>query len=69
MCASVRGILQFGVDVKYVTLKSYYRESRLMPEGLFNDLCELARIDKGDLDFEVVDDNWGRVLGGRISRR
>jgi len=66
---SVRGILQFGVDVPYSTLKNYYNESRLLPEGLFSDLCDLARIDKGDLDFEVVDDNWGLVKGGKIGKR
>ncbi len=66
---SVRGILQFGVDVPYSTLKNYYNESRLLSEDLFSDLCGLARIDKGDLDFEVVGDNWGRVKGGRKSKR
>ena len=66
---SVRGILQFGLEVPYSTLKNYYNESRLLPWGLFEDLCDLARIDKGDLDFEVVDDNWGRVKGGKIGKR
>jgi len=66
---SIRGILQFGLDIPYSTLKNYYNESRLLPEELFDDLCDLARIDKGDLDFEVVDDNWGRVKGGKIGKR
>ena len=66
---SVRGILQFGLEVPYSTLKNYYNESRLLPEELFSDLCELARIDKKDLDFEVVEDNWGRVKGGKIGKR
>ena len=66
---SVRGILQFGVGVPYSTLKNYYNESRLLPEELFDDLCELAGIDRGDLDFEVVGNNWGRVKGGKIGKR
>ena len=66
---SVRGILQFGIDVPYSTLKNYYNESRLLPEDLFDDLCDLARIDKSELRFELVDDNWGKVLGGSKSKR
>jgi hypothetical protein len=62
---SLRGVLQFGFDVRYSTLKNYYVETRLLPEGLFRDLCEVARIDKGELDFELVDENWGKVKGGR----
>jgi len=66
---SVRGILQFGFDVPYSTLKNYYNESRLLPEDLFGDLCEVAGIDKRGLDFELVDENWGKVLGGEKSKR
>lgn len=66
---SLRGILQFGFDVPYSTLKNYYNESRLLPRGLFNDLCEVARIDKSELSFEFVNENWGKVKGGRIGRR
>jgi len=66
---SVRGILQFGFDVSYSTLKNYYNESRLLPESLFDDLCEVANISKDDLSFELVGENWGKVKGGKISRR
>ena len=66
---SVRGILQFGFDVPYSTLKNYYNESRLLSSELFDDLCEVAWIDKGSLDFEEVGENWGKVKGGKISRR
>ena len=67
--SSLRGILQFGFDVPYSTLKNYYSEVRLLPGGLFEDMCEVAGIDKGDFDFEVVDEGWGQVLGGRIGKR
>jgi hypothetical protein len=66
---SVRGILQFGFDVPYSTLKNYYNESRLLPEDLFDDLCEVARIDKKELDFEEVSENWGKVKGGKLGKR
>jgi len=66
---SVRGILQFGFDVPYSTLKNYYNESRFLPWELFDDLCEVARIDKGGLSFEEVGDNWGKVKGGKLGKR
>ena len=43
---SLRGILQFGFDIPYSTLKNYYNESRLLSEGLFEDLCEIENGDK-----------------------
>ena len=66
---SLRGVLQFGFDVPYSTLKNYYNESRLLPEGLFDDMCEIAVIDKGELEFELIDENWGKVLGGKVGKR
>lgn len=66
---SIRGILQFGFNVPYSTLKNYYNESRLLPEELFDDLCEVSGIDKGELSFEVVDENWGKIIGGKVGKR
>ncbi|MDH3353246.1 MAG: hypothetical protein OEL87_02260 [Nanoarchaeota archaeon] len=66
---SLRGILQFGFDVPYSTLKNYYNESRLLPEDLFNDLCDVARIDKSELNFEIIDENWGKIKGGKLGKR
>ncbi|NPE26400.1 hypothetical protein HNV12_00135 [Methanococcoides sp. SA1] len=76
---SLRGLLQFGFDVKYSTLKNYYNEDRLMPKELVLDFCEVAGLefgslvlgghDSGEPDFELVDENWGKVKGGRISKR
>jgi len=68
-CVSLRGLLQFGFDVPYSTLKNYYGEVRLLPLGFFEELCEIAGIDRGSLRFELVDENWGRVLGGKSSLR
>jgi hypothetical protein len=66
---SLRGVLQFGFDVPYSTLKNYYNESRLLPEELFDDMCEVAGISKSGLKFELVGDNWGMVLGGKLGKR
>ncbi len=62
---SLRGLLQFGFDIPYSTLKSYFQEYRLMPAGLFNDLCYLAKINPAELGVEYLEDNWGQVLGGK----
>ena len=66
---SIRGILQFGFDIPYSTLKNYYNESRLLPSEFFNDLCEVAQMDKNSLGFEEVDDNWGKVKGGKLGKQ
>jgi len=42
-CVSLRGILQFGFDVKYASLKSYYTERILLPGDFFEDLCRIGR--------------------------
>ena len=62
---SLRGLLQFGFDIPYSTLKSYFQEHRLMPEELFKDLCHISKINTSDLDVEYLEDNWGRVKGGK----
>jgi hypothetical protein len=66
---SLRGLLQFGIGVPYSTLKNYYNGDRLVPEELFEDLCEISKIDKFELDFEYVWDKWGQVKGGKKSKR
>ena len=66
---SLRGILQFGFSVPYSTLKNYYSELRLLPEDLFDDFCELAKIDVSKLNFKFINNNWGKIKGGRIKKR
>ena len=66
---SLRGLLEFGFDVKYSTLKNYYVGVRLMPEELVRDFCEVAGLEFGSLKVEELGENWGRVLGGRIGKR
>jgi len=66
---SLRGILQFGFNIPYSTLKNYYNEYRLLPKNLFEDLCLVAKIDSSKIDYEVVKGSWGQVKGGSISKR
>ncbi len=64
-CPSLRSLISRGFDIPYSTLKSYYLEERTLPEELFNNFCIFANISKEKLSFEILGDNWGRVLGGK----
>ncbi|MDD5191922.1 MAG: hypothetical protein PHH54_04460 [Candidatus Nanoarchaeia archaeon] len=68
-CVSLRGILQFGLDVSYDCLKNYYNERRLMDKIFFEDLCHISKIDKEKLKVEYLKDNWGQIKGGKKSKR
>lgn len=68
-CISLRGILQFGFDIKYSSLKSYYTERRLMSKSFFENICHISKIDQGKLNFRFINGNWGQVKGGKKSRR
>ncbi len=66
---SLRGLIQFGFDVKYSALKNYYSGIRLIPEDLFNEILEISGLNKGDFYFEFIEEHWGQVVGGRKSKR
>ncbi len=66
---SLRGLLQFGFSLNYSTLKNYYNESRKMPLSFFEDLCTLAGFDLSEFNVKILDENWGRVKGGKIGKR
>ena len=68
-CISIRGILQFGFDIPYSTLKNYYVERRLLPLSFFQSLCHLAKIDGTKLNVKSIEGNWGQVKGGKTGRR
>jgi len=68
-CVSVRGILQFGLNISYDSLKNYYSERRLLPKDFFDDLIYLTKINLKSLDIEYLEDNWGRVRGGEKRKR
>ena len=64
--SSIRSLLQFGLNVKYSTLKDYYNERLLLPRNLFEDLCHIAKINKRELKFDYINGNWGQVKGGKL---
>lgn len=66
---SLRGLLQFGLNINYSTLKNYYNESRLMSISLFEEFLEVSKIKKEEIAFEIVKSNWGQVKGGKIGKR
>jgi len=68
-CISIRGILQFGFEVSYSSLKNYYSERRLLPEIFFKDLCHIAKLNPTDFDVGYLGDNWGKIKGGKKSKR
>ncbi len=68
-CPSLRELINRGIDVDHSSLKSYYSERRLLPKGLFEVLCELSDMNKDYFDFREIDENWGQVKGGKISKR
>lgn len=61
---SLRRLNQFGIDIKYNSMKAYYNETRTLPESLFLDLCKLAGINSSSLNIKIIDENWGQKLGG-----
>jgi len=54
------------VDINYSTMKNYFAEFRLIPKELFERLKVISGL---KVRFVLVEDNWGQVKGGRISRK
>jgi hypothetical protein len=68
-CSSLRGILQFGFDIPYSTLKNYSSGRRLLPKALFLDLCHIAKINSKEHKIKYISGNWGQIKGGKKSRK
>ena len=64
---SLRGLLQFGFNIPYSTLKNYHNESRLLPKSLFLDFCKISQIDPKAFQYEEIEENWGKIKGGKTS--
>lgn len=62
---SIRGLLQFGLDIPYSTLKNYYSEHMSLPQDLFDNICHLSKINPHDLEISYLEENWGQVKGGK----
>lgn len=68
-CPSLRELINRGIDVNYSTLKNYYGEERLISEELFKELIIFSGLNEEDFEFELINENWGQVKGGKISRK
>ena len=68
-CPSLRRLREHGFAVSYSCLKNYYSECRTLPEDLFNDFCIILKVDPKSLKVKSLDENWGKILGGKKSKR
>ena len=66
---SLRELINRGIDVKYPSLKNYSSERRFLPSQLFEELLNISRLDKNSFSFELLDENFGQVFGGKKSRK
>ncbi len=66
--ASLRGLLQLGLDINYSTLKNYYSNRRLMPKTLYHSLCYLGRIGVNKYKVKSLDFFWGQSKGGKAKK-
>lgn len=62
---SLRELLSRDAELSYSCLKKYYQEKCLIPESLFEELCQLGEIDKNSLGVHYLPSNWGAVKGGK----
>ena len=68
-CPSLRELISRGIDINYSTLKNYFSEERLISEDLFKELIIFSGLSEKDFDFEIIEENWGQIKGGKISKR
>ena len=68
-CPSLRSLNERGFEIPYSTLKNYYSEKRLLPEELFKNLSAIAKINLSLIKYTILKENWGKIKGGKISRK
>jgi hypothetical protein len=68
-CPSLRELRKRGFEVSYSALKNYFSERRNLPEGFFEDLLKISGINKNNLDYEIIEENYGQIKGGKKSRK
>ncbi len=52
-------------NINYFTFKKYVRGKRFIPYDLVNMLCNLNGIDPRKINFQLFEDNWGKIKGGQ----
>jgi hypothetical protein len=50
-------------------MKNYFAEERTLPEEFFNQICNLTKINQKKLKLEKLENNFGQIKGGKISKR
>jgi hypothetical protein len=68
-CPSLRELMKRGFDVSYSSLKNYYVGRRFLSKELFEELCSFAGLNKSNISYEIIENNWGQVKGGKKSRK
>ncbi len=68
-CPNLRSFKQFGFEIPYSTLKNYYSEKRNISEKLFEELILISKINKKEIKYFTLNDNFGQIIGGKKSKR
>jgi hypothetical protein len=66
---SLRELRKRGFDISYSALKNYFLERRTLSGILFEDLLKISGINKANLDYEIIEENYGQIKGGKKSRK
>lgn len=67
-CPSIKE-LSNRLDINYSSLKNYFNESRLISYELFKELCFVTNINKEKFNMILLNENWGKIKGGKISKK
>ncbi len=68
-CPTLKAFEQFGFEIPYSTMKNYSAEERTLPKEFFEELCSISKINQDKLSFEIIEDNFGQIKGGKKSKR
>lgn len=52
-------------ETGYELIKKYHQEKCFISSDLFFKLSKLGKINSKNLDIELLDDNWGKIIGGK----
>jgi len=67
-CPSLKE-LSARLQIPYSTMKNYFIEERTLSKNLFQDLCNLGKIKINSLKVEYLEENWGKIKGGKKKRK
>jgi transcriptional regulator with XRE-family HTH domain len=67
-CFSLRELAS-RLDINYSSLKNYFCGRRTLREDLFLELCSLCSLNIKNFNFKLLEENWGKVKGGKVFRK